>query len=290
MEAEQFRWIGKSLPRVEDERLMRGAGRYIDDLEPFPGCKVAAIVRSPYAHAHIRNIDVEAALQVPGVVGVITGADARREMRPFPVGVPAKVDYYPLAIDKVRFVGEPVAVVVADTRYIAEDATELVEVDYDLLPAVMNAETAIRPESTALHEALDTNVANYRMFSYGEWEQSLKNAPHVVRGRFEFPRVTATPIETYGVIADYAPGTGNYTVWANFHGPFTLHTVMAQALKVSTSQLRLRVPADIGGSYGIKSAIYPYITLIALAAKVVGCPVRWIEDRLEHLKASFERD
>jgi 2-furoyl-CoA dehydrogenase large subunit len=286
MEAEQFRWIGKSLPRVEDERLMRGAGRYIDDLEPFPGCKVAAIVRSPYAHASIRNIDVEAALQVPGVVGVITGADVRREMRPFPVGVPAPVEYYPMAVDKVRFVGEPVAVVVADSRYIAEDAAELVQVEYDPLPAVMNAESATRPESPALHEALGSNVANHRTFSYGEWEQPLKNAPHIVSGRFEFPKVTATPIETYGVIADYAPGTGNYTVWANFHGPFTLHTVMAQALKVSTSQLRLCVPADIGGSYGIKSAVYPYITLIALAAKVLGCPVRWIEDRLEHLKAS----
>ncbi len=108
MEAEQFRWIGKPISRVEDERLMRGAGRYIDDLHPFPGCKVAAIVRSPYAHAIIRNIEVEAALQVPGVVGVITGADVRREMRPFPVGVPEPVEYYPMAIDKARFVGEPV--------------------------------------------------------------------------------------------------------------------------------------------------------------------------------------
>src|SRR2546421_9486017 len=99
MEAEQFRWIGKPLPRVEDERLMRGAGHYIDDLDPFPGCKVAAIVRSPYAHAYIRDIDVEAALQVPGVVGVLTGADVRREMRPFPVGVPAQIEDYPMAID-----------------------------------------------------------------------------------------------------------------------------------------------------------------------------------------------
>ena len=286
MNAEEFHWIGKSVSRVEDERLMRGAGRYIDDLDPFPGCKVAAIVRSPYAHATIQSIDGETALQVPGVVGIITGADVRREMRPFPVGVPEPIEYYPMAIDKVRFVGEPVAVVVADSRYIAEDAAELVQVEYNPLPAVMNAETAIRPESTLLHEAVGTNIANHRVFSYGEWEQPLQHAPHIVSGRFEFPKVTATPIETYGVIADYAPGTGDYTVWANFHGPFTLHTVMAQALKVSTNQLRLRVPADIGGSYGIKSAVYPYITLMALAAKVLGCPVRWIEDRLEHLKGS----
>lgn len=286
MESEQFRWIGKSLPRVEDERLMRGTGRYIDDLEPFPGCEVAAIVRSPYAHAHIGHIDVKAALQLPGVVGVITGADVRREMRPFSVGVPAPIEYYPVAIDKVRFVGEPVAVVVADSRYVAEDAAELVHVEYDPLPVIMGVEAAIQAESAVLHENVGSNVANHRIFSYGEWEQPLKDAPHVISARFEFPKTNATPIETYGVIANYAPGTNEYTVWANFHGPFTLHTVMAQALKIGTQQLRLCVPADIGGSYGIKSAIYPYITLIALASKLSGCPVRWIEDRMEHLKAS----
>ncbi|MBV9231061.1 MAG: xanthine dehydrogenase family protein molybdopterin-binding subunit, partial [Chloroflexi bacterium] len=286
MESEQFRWIGKPLSRVEDERLMRGAGRYIDDIEPLPGCKVAAILRSPYAHALIRHIDVAEALQVPGVVGVITGADVRREMRPFPVGVSARVEYYPVAIDKVRFVGEPVAVVVADSRYIAEDAAELVQVEYEPLPAVMNIEAAMRPDSAVLHETVGNNIANHRTFSYGNWEQILAEAPHVISARFEFPKTTATPIETYGVIANYEQGTGDYTVWANFHGPFTLHTVMAQALKVSPSQLRLHVPADIGGSYGIKSAVYPYITLMAIAAKTLGCPVRWTEDRLEHLKAS----
>src|SRR5438132_12156476 len=160
MESEQFRWIGKSPPRVEDERLMRGAGRYIDDLEPFPGCKVAAIVRSPYAHAHIRHIDVEAAFQVPGVVGVITGANVRQEMRPFPVGVPAPIEYYPVAIDRVRFVGEPVAVVVADSRYIAEDAAELVHVEYDPLPAVMGIEAANQPEDNVLHENAVLNIDN----------------------------------------------------------------------------------------------------------------------------------
>src|SRR2546429_2564973 len=145
MEAEQFRWIGKPISRVEDERLMRGAGRYIDDLHPFPGCKVAAIVRSPYAHAIIRNIDVEAALQVPGVVGAITGADVRREMRPFPVGVPEPVEYYPMAIDKVRFVGEPVAVGVADSRYIAEDGGELVQGGDDPPPGGIDGEGATPP-------------------------------------------------------------------------------------------------------------------------------------------------
>jgi 2-furoyl-CoA dehydrogenase large subunit len=137
-----------------------------------------------------------------------------------------------------------------------------------------------------LHENVGSNVANRRIFSYGEWERPLKDAPYIISARFEFPKTNATPIETYGVVANYAPGTDEYTVWANFHGPFTLHTVMAQALKIGAHQLRLCVPADIGGSYGSKSAVYPYITLIALASKLVGCLVRWLEDRLEHLKAS----
>jgi 2-furoyl-CoA dehydrogenase large subunit len=286
MGAEPFRWIGKSLPRVEDERLLRGAGHYIDDLSPFPGCKVAAILRSPHAHATISSIDVQEALETPGVVGVITGADVRREMRPFPVGVPAPVEYYPLAIEKVRFVGEPVAVVVADSRYLAEDGVERISVEYEPLPTVMDVEAAIQPGSALLHEKVGSNIANHRTFSFGDWEHILAEAPHVISARFEYPKTTATPIETYGVIANYAPGTGDYTVWANFHGPFTLHTVMAQALKVATHQLRLQIPADIGGSYGIKSAVYPYIALMAVASKVLGCPVRWTEDRLEHLKAS----
>ena len=235
MEAEPFRWIGKSLPRVEDERLMRGGGRYIDDISPFPGCKVPAILRSPYAHATIRQIDVQEALLTPGVVGIITGADVKREMRPFSVGVPAPVAYYPLAIDKVRFVGEPVAVVVADSRYSAEDAVERISVDYELLSPVMDVEGALKPDSPLLHEAVGSNVANHRTFSYfqspqtgpdntlpaaapfeqqdtrqtrkgqgsrhyGEWEHILEEVPHVISCRFEYPKTTATPIETYGVL------------------------------------------------------------------------------------------
>ncbi len=286
MKQDAHRWIGKALSRVEDERLMRGSGRYIEDLSPFPGCKVAAILRSPYAHATISQVDVEDALKLPGVIGIVTGADIQREMRPFPVGVPAQVAYYPMAIEKVRFVGEPVAVVVADSRYIAEDAAELIQVEYEPLPAVIDVEKALQPECALLHEVSGSNIASHRTFSFGEWEKHFAEAAHVFEARFEFPRTTATPIETYGVIADYAPGTGDYTVWANFHGPFTLHTVMASALKVSPHKLRLMVPADIGGSYGIKSAIYPYIALMAVTARLLGCPVRWIEDRLEHLKAS----
>src|ERR671939_696512 len=150
MIAEPFRWIGQPVCRVED-------GHFIDDLDPLPGCKVAAIVRSPYAHARIQRIDAQAALALPGVVGVITGADVQREMRPFPVGVP-----------------------VADSRYLAEDAAELVQVEYDPLPAVMDLEAAIQPGSPLLHENIGTNIANHRIFAFGDWEQALASAPRTI--------------------------------------------------------------------------------------------------------------
>lgn len=279
-------WIGEPVPRVEDERLMRGRGRFMDDLDPIVGALHAAIVRSPYGHARIRHIDATAALQMPGVAGVVTGADAVRELRPFAVGVPLAVAYYPLAVDVARFTGEPVAVVVADSRYAAEDAAELVDVDYEPLPAVMDVEAATRAESPVLHAAAGTNVANHRTFVHGNWEQAFSAGDRVVRTRYAYPRNTGMPIETYAVIAEYHAGTDDYTVWANFHGPFTLHAVMSGALKVSPSRLRLMVPPDIGGSFGVKSAVYPYIVLMALTAKVLGRPVRWTEDRLEHLRAS----
>src|SRR5207249_1549364 len=124
--------------------------------------------------------------------GIITGTDVKREMRSFPVGVPAPVAYYPVAIEKVRFVGEPVAVVVADSRYIAEDAVERISVDYELLSPVMDVEAALKPDSPLLHEAVGSNIANHRTFSYGDWERTLAEAPHVISSRFEFPKTTAT--------------------------------------------------------------------------------------------------
>lgn len=279
-------WIGRALPRAEDERLLRGAGRFIADLEPVPGIRHAAIVRSPYAHARIRSIDIDRAKHIPGVVGIVTGADVERELKPFPLAVPAPVDYYPLARDKVRYVGEPVAVVVADNRYVAEDACQEVTVEYEPLPVAAGIEAALAPGAPILHERAGSNIANHRTFTYGDYERALAAASHRITAQFRYSRYTPTPIETYGVIAHFEPGTGDYTVWANFHGPFTLHPVMAQALGVPGHKLRLVVPADVGGSFGAKSAVYPYVVLMALTARLLGCPVKWIEDRAEHMQSS----
>jgi hypothetical protein len=161
MSAEPPGWIGRRVTRVEDARLLTGRGHFIDDHPPLGDIHAAAIVRSPHAHARITGYDVSAAVRMEGVVGVITGEDVARFTRPFPVGVPAPVRYHCAATDKVRFVGEPVAVVVARSRYLAEDAAEAVVVEYEPLPAV-DVERALEPDAPILHEAVGTNLAGHR--------------------------------------------------------------------------------------------------------------------------------
>ncbi|HEY3186185.1 MAG TPA: xanthine dehydrogenase family protein molybdopterin-binding subunit, partial [Solirubrobacteraceae bacterium] len=213
-----------------------------------------------------------------------TGEDVRRLMDPFPVVVATAPPYYPIGIDRVRFAGEPVAVVVAADRYRAEDAVEAIEVEYAPLPVVLDPERATRPGAPALHDSHPDNIGWSRTFRYGDPDGDFARADLVVGETFRYPRYHSIPLETYGVIAQYADG--RYTVHANFQGPFSLHPVMARALRVSDDGLRIIVPSDVGGSFGSKAMIYPYVALVALAARIAGRPVRWIEDRIEHLKAS----
>jgi len=279
-------WIGKPVRRVEDARLLTGRGTYIDDHPPVANVHHAAIVRSPHAHARIRGYDLTAALGVDGVVGAITGEDVLRHTKPFAVGVTAPVHYYCAATDKARFVGEPVAVVVAKSRYVAEDAAELVRVSYEPLPAVVDPERALEPDAPVLHDAVGTNLAGHRRLVYGDPDRAFREADVVLEERFRFPKYSSTPIETYGVIATWDTLEGVCTVWSNFMGPFIMHPLTARVLGLQGNKLRFIVPPDIGGSFGIKTSIYPYIALIALAARLTGVPVKWIEDRREHLLAS----
>ena len=277
-----------ALTRVEDVALLTGKGRFLDDLDPLPGTLVAAIVRSPYPHARICGVDLEIARSHPGVVAVVGPDEVMETLKPFPLSVKVPMPYYPTATDKTRYVGEPVAVVIATDRYIAEDAADLVEIDYEPLDAVVGTYDALEPNAPRLHDAADSNVATDRSFDFGHVDDAFASATHTVIGRYSFPRYSSTPMECYSVIADWQD-TGHgpeVTAWANFHGPFSLLQVMAGALGIPTSQFRLIVPADIGGSFGIKAAIYPYVVLIALASKYAGRPVRWTEDRIEHLLAS----
>ncbi|MGA7763628.1 MAG: xanthine dehydrogenase family protein molybdopterin-binding subunit, partial [Candidatus Binataceae bacterium] len=278
-------WVGQPLKRVEDPRLLTGRGVFVADL-PLTEPYAAAILRSPHAHARIRSIDTSAAMEAPGVAGVITGADVLAHTQPFAVGVEAPVKYYCLATDKARFVGEPVAVVIARDRYLAEDALELIQVEYEPLPAVVDAEDALRPGAPILHETVGSNEACHREIVYGDVEGAFAGADVVIRERFRYPKYSSTPIETYGVIAAYDPSTGVLTITSNFMGPFILHALVARALGLAENRLRFVVPPDIGGSFGIKTSIFPYLALIGLAAMRTGVTVRWIEDRREHLLAS----
>jgi 2-furoyl-CoA dehydrogenase large subunit len=279
-------WVGRSIPRVEDAALLAGRGRFIDDLGVRPGTLEAAILRSPHAHAEIEAIDCRAALAADGVVAVLTGADVKALTASLAVGVKAAIECWPIAIERARYVGEPVAVVVASDRYRAEDALELIEVRYRPLPAVVDPLAAAAPDAPVLHLGAKSNVIGERNFRYGDPERAFAAAAHRVRVKVRYPRNSCTPIETYGVVAEYDPAEDAYDVLANFQGPFSLHPVMARALKAPGNRLRLRTPPDSGGSFGVKQAIFPYIVLIAAAARIAGRPVKWIEDRLEHLCAS----
>jgi 2-furoyl-CoA dehydrogenase large subunit len=268
----QQAWVGRAIPRLEDEPLLRGQGRFMDDIDPVPNARHAAILRSQLAHARIVRLDPAAALEHPGVVGVLTGADVVAMSRPFPSAVEHSRSYYAAADEVARYAGEPLAVVVARDRYVAEDALELIEVEYEPLDPVLDPERA--------------EVVSDRSFSYGDPNGALAAADLVVRERFSFPRWSCNPVETYGVVADWDESKASLTAWANFQGPFTLHSVAAAALGLPGSKLRLITPPDSGGSFGVKAAVYVYVVLMALASRKLGVPVRWTEDRLEHLGAS----
>ncbi|WP_260924122.1 xanthine dehydrogenase family protein molybdopterin-binding subunit [Novosphingobium sp. 9] len=271
---------------MEDAALLTGRGRYVDDLGVRPGTAHAAILRSASGHARIRGIDTTAAQALPGVYAVVTAEHIQALTNSLVVGLKIPIECWPLAVDKVRYFGEPVAVVVARDRYVAEDALDLIKVDYETLPSVIDPEAALAPDAPVLHDGLGSNLANTREFTYGDPEAAFAAAPHRIATTVRYPRSACTPIETYGVVAEYDAGTDSYDVTANFQGPFSIHAVMARALNVPGNRLRLRTPGDSGGSFGIKQAIFPYVVLISVAARVAGRPVKWIEDRLEHLMAS----
>ena len=258
----------------------------MDDLAPLPHIAEAAVVRSTEAHARIVTVDVSAALAVPGVVGVLTGADVAGLSRPFPSAIGRAVEHWAAAVDRVRYVGEPVAVVVASDRYVAEDAAELVAVEYDPLPVAASPEAAMAAEAPVLHEAVGSNVVSDRRFSYGNAAGVLAGADVVVRRRFRHPRSSCTPVEGCGVICWWDAAAGSVTAWSNFQGPFTLHGVAAAALGLPAGKLRLVSPPDSGGSFGVKAGVFTSVVLMALASRRFGVPVRWTEDRVEHLMTS----
>ena len=272
--------------RKEDASLLSGRGRYADDLPVPVGTLYAHVIRSPHAHADIARIDASAALSRDGVWAVVTGEDVRKLSDPFLAPVKTPVRQWPLAVERVRYVGEPVALVVAESRYLAEDAAELVAIEYTVREAVIDPRAACQSTAPLLHPEAGTNEISVREFHYGDTASAFARADRRIVAVSEYPRLSFTPIECYVVVAQYNPADRGYDVLANFQGPFSMHPVMARALRVPGPKLRLRIPPDSGGSFGIKLSVFPYIVLIALAARVTGRPVKWVEDRVEHLVAA----
>ena len=278
--------LGKTCQRVEDSALLKGDGRYIDDL-PLPvGTLYAAVVRSPIAHGKIVSVDVTKALAISGVRAVLTIEDVQAWSNSLVVAVKTPMRQWALAIDYVRYVGEPIALVIAESRALAEDGVESVLLNIQPLPAVVDVDHAIQHDSIILHHEIGSNCVSDRSFSYGDADHAFQQAAHVVEIDIRYPRNSCTPIETSGVVAQWRSGDESYEVTSNFMGPFSLHVVIAAALKIPGTKLRHHVPPDSGGSFGVKQSVLPYIILCCLASRKAGAPVKFIEDRLEHLQAA----
>ena len=280
------KYLGQPVPRVEDEILLMGKAQYSDHLPTRSGTQHAAILRSPHAHAKIISMDVSRAEKIPGVSAVMTGEDVKEMSEAFLIVLRQPINQWALAVEKVRYVGEPVALVVARDRYIAEDALAEIDIVYESMPPVIDQEKAILEDAPIVHEAVGSNVVSTRDFSYGDPEGAFDDADKIVKMKVRYPRNSQTPLEGFVVTADFHPGEDLYDVSSNYQGPFTSHPVMSMALRVKNSQLRMRTPQWSGGGFGIKVQIFPYVVLICLASKRVGKPVKWVEDKLEHLSAA----
>ena len=277
-----FRYIGAKRRTKEDPRFVTGKGRFVADIA-LPGMKHVAIVASPYASARIRSIRTDAALECPGVHYVLTGEEFCAATESLPIGVDAPgVTRYALAKDVVRYSGEWVAAVVADTRALAEDAAELVEVDYDALPHVIDPEQAVKPGSPLVHPAHGSNVLYHRRFVWGPVEAAFAKADHRLTVRAVWGRSSTVPIETFGVAAQWDPGQELLDVWASIQMPkFPDQT--ARALRLPGNAVRVHYDVDVGGSYGVKRGI-KHTVLVGYLARRLGMPVRFIEDRLENMR------
>ena len=281
--------VGQSVRRVEDARLLRGLGRYSDDVN-LARQTYGVIVRSPHAHSVIRAIDATAARTVPGVLAVLTGedlaadgignlpSDSNRKRRD---GSPAFVTPRPaLARGRARHVGDPVALAVAETKEAAIDAADLVIVDYEPLPAVAATADATRAGAPAVWEQAPDNVAFlWEAGKRDAVERAFAEAAHVTKLDFVVTRVAAAPLEPRAAVGEYDRRTGRYTLHTGIQGPYGLRTPLAEhAFRVPQSQLRV-VTGEVGGSFGMRSGVYPEHVLVLWAAKRVGRPVKWTCDR-----------
>jgi len=283
-------WIGKSVRARETLRPIRGLARYVDDLV-LPGAAHLAIVRSPVAHARIRRIDTAAARRVPGVLAVVTGADLADRTDGFPVNVQegARVTAVPhraLATDTVRYAGEPVAAVAAETPEAAFDAAALVSVEYDELPAVTDVRAALGGP-VALHAAAPDNALLRWRRAHGDVDAAMASAARVVRARFSIPRIVGAPMEPRGGAASYDAGTDMLTVWCSTQDPHRPLAQLSRMLKRPEDRLRIIVP-DVGGAFGVKGSPAPEVAVAAVLAMDLRRPVKWMETRRENFLSCYQ--
>jgi carbon-monoxide dehydrogenase large subunit len=280
------RWVGAAVRRREDRGLLTGATAFVADLA-LPGMLQAVFVRAPYAHARIRDVVAQPALAVPGVVAVLTASDVPHQPLVDRVQIAGlrKTPQPALATDRVRFVGEPVAMVVAHSRAAAEDAAERVTVAYDPLPVVVDPEAALAGDAPLLHPELGSNVVYRATQRYGDVDAAFRAADHRFSAVFVGQRYVAAPLEPRGCVAAYEPSTGRLTVWSSTQAPHLLRLRLALTTGIAEHQIRVIAPA-VGGGFGQKIPIYPEEVAVALAARALGRPVRWIEDRRENLTAA----
>lgn len=276
------RFVGKEVTRVEDASLVTGKAEFIDNMV-LPGMLHTAILRTPFAHARITKIDTSAAEALPGVIAVVTGEDAKRWTNLTPT-VPENWGTLCLATEKVRFVGEPVAAIAATSRYIAEDALELIEIDYEPLPVVSDPRVAITDNSRLLFEEHGTNVMLARVFNWGDTEKAFAEADHVIEESFRWNRLGANPLETFGVIVSWDPIAGTVDGYGSFQSASQMAQLRSLALGVPSNKVRM-MSQPHGGSFGGKGGIRGVDIAAMLSRKAGGRPVKWIEDRMEYLAA-----
>jgi aerobic carbon-monoxide dehydrogenase large subunit len=284
--------FGDRMPRKEDGRFIRGKGKYVDDVR-LPGMLHSAIVRSPFAHAKINNVDVSAALELEGVHAVITGADLEAQglaWMPTLAGDTQAV----LATDKVRFQGQEVAFVVADDRYIAQDALELIDVDYEPLGTVIDSRKALDEDAPVIRDDKEGKEDNFIFFwDAGDkeaTEKAFQEAEVTVRQEMFYPRNHPAPMETCGAVADYDVSTGEMTIYMTSQAPHAHRTLFSMVSGLPEHQIRIISP-DIGGGFGNKVPIYPGYVCAAVASLILNRPVKWMESRSENLMStSFARD
>ena len=281
--------VGAKVKRTEDPRLLTGRGTFVDDRQ-IRGALHVAFRRSDHSHARILSIDTAAARALPGVAAVFTAADLADAVPVRAVSRMAKYYATPiqaLASGKVRFVGEAVVAVVAESRYVAEDACELIEISYDPQPVVVDPEAAVQPDAPLLHEEADTNVLVQREFKRGDFETEMFAAPVRVKGRFRFHRKTPVAMENRSYLAEYDAGRDELTLHASTQVPGIIRNALSEALDMPGHRLRVIAP-EVGGGFGGKASLYPEELLVAFAARTLGRAVKWTSDRMEDLTSTSQ--